>query len=39
MDLTPLRMVFVLLLTIAMCSGAALLAIRKLRNADPADVF
>lgn len=39
MDLTPMRMVLVLLLTMGMCSGAALLAIRKLRHADPADVF
>lgn len=38
-DMTPLRMVSVLLLTMGMCCGSALLAIRKLRQAHPADIF
>lgn len=33
------RAVFVLLLTIAMCSVSGAIAMRKLRSADPADVF
>jgi putative ABC transport system permease protein len=38
-DMTPLRMVSVLLLTMTMCCGSGLLAIRKLRQAHPADIF
>ncbi len=33
------RWINVLLLTIGMCCGSALLALRKLRSADPAEVF
>jgi len=33
------RVGLILLLTIGMCSGSALLAMRKLRQADPADIF
>jgi hypothetical protein len=33
------RLVGVFLLTLAMCFGSALLAVRRLRAADPADVF
>jgi putative ABC transport system permease protein len=39
MDMTPRRMALVLFLTLAMCSASALLAIRKLQQADPADIF
>jgi putative ABC transport system permease protein len=39
MDMTPWRMLLVLLLTIAMCCGSAMLAVRKLQQADPADIF
>jgi putative ABC transport system permease protein len=39
MEMTPQRIVAVLLLTIAMCGGSALLAIRKLQQAHPADIF
>jgi putative ABC transport system permease protein len=35
----PLRAGEVLLLTLGMCWGSALIAVRKLRAADPADVF
>jgi putative ABC transport system permease protein len=38
-EMTPLRMVSVLLLTMTMCCGSGLLAIRKLRQAQPADIF
>ena len=37
--MTPERGVLVLLLTVAMCAGSGLLALRKLRSADPAEVF
>jgi putative ABC transport system permease protein len=37
--MTAERAVLVLLLTIAMCAGSGLLAMRKLRSADPAEVF
>ena len=37
--MTPERGVGVLALTIAMCSVSALIALRKVRSADPADVF
>jgi DevC protein len=39
MLMTPERGGQVLLLTIAMCAGSGLLALRKLRSADPAEVF
>ncbi|QFU77832.1 FtsX-like permease family protein [Halioglobus maricola] len=39
MEMTPERGGQVLLLTIAMCAGSGLLALRKLRAADPAEVF
>jgi putative ABC transport system permease protein len=37
--MTANRAVFVLLLTVVMCLCSGLLAIRKLRSADPADLF
>jgi putative ABC transport system permease protein len=37
--MTASRMVLVLLLTVMMCLCSGLLAIRKLRSADPADLF
>jgi putative ABC transport system permease protein len=39
MVLHPSRVVLVLVLTIGMCSGSALLAMKKLRQADPAEIF
>ena len=33
------RLVVVLLLTVGMCVGSAMLAVRKVRTADPADLF
>ena len=39
MLMTPERGVQVLVLTICMCAGSGLLALRKLRSADPAEVF
>ena len=33
------RAIWVLVLTFAMCSGSGLIALRKLRSADPADIF
>jgi putative ABC transport system permease protein len=38
-EMTVERAVTVLVLTIAMCAGSALLALRKLKSADPAEVF
>jgi putative ABC transport system permease protein len=38
-NMTASRAVFVLLLTMGMCLSSGLLAIRKLRSADPADLF
>jgi putative ABC transport system permease protein len=38
-DMTTSRAAFVLLLTVAMCLCSGLLAISKLRSADPADLF
>jgi putative ABC transport system permease protein len=38
-DMTAGRAVFVLFLTVFMCLCSGLLAIRKLRSADPADLF
>ena len=37
--MTPERAALVLALTIFMCAISALLAMRKLRSADPAEVF
>jgi putative ABC transport system permease protein len=39
MTLAPERVALILALTIGMCAGSALLAMRKLRQADPADIF
>jgi ABC-type lipoprotein release transport system permease subunit len=39
MNLPLDRLAGVFLLTLAMCLGSALLAVRRLRAADPADVF
>jgi putative ABC transport system permease protein len=39
MVIEPVRAGQVLLLTIVMCCASALIAVRKLRAADPADVF
>ena len=39
MKMDPRRAALVLGLTVAMCSGSAMLAMRKLRQADPADIF
>jgi putative ABC transport system permease protein len=39
MLMTPERGAQVLVLTICMCAGSGLLALRKLRSADPAEVF
>lgn len=36
---TPTRAIVVLLMTLAMCAISALLAVRKVRRLDPADVF
>lgn len=38
-EMTGLRALGVLLLTFAMCGGAGLMALRKVRGADPAEVF
>jgi putative ABC transport system permease protein len=38
-EMTPERAVGVLALTLAMCCSSALLAIRKLRSAEPAEIF
>jgi putative ABC transport system permease protein len=38
-DMTINRAIFVLLLTVFMCLCSGMLAIRKLRSADPADLF
>ena len=37
--LTPPRATIVLLLTVLMCSASGVLTVRKLRSADPADLF
>lgn len=39
LQLTPGRGFFVLLLTVAMCCGSGAIALRKVRSADPAEVF
>jgi putative ABC transport system permease protein len=38
-EMTVERAVLVMVLTVAMCAGSGLLALRKLRSADPAEVF
>jgi putative ABC transport system permease protein len=38
-SMTVERAVFVFVLTIVMCGLSAMIAIRKVRTADPADVF
>ncbi len=38
-EMTRERAVMVLVLTAVMCAGSGLLALRKLRSADPAEVF
>jgi len=38
-EMTLDRTGIVLLLTVGMCVGSGLLAVRKVRNADPADLF
>jgi putative ABC transport system permease protein len=37
--MTPGRALAVLLLTLAMCGVSALVALRKVRSADPAEIF
>jgi putative ABC transport system permease protein len=37
--MTPARVAFVFAMTVAMCAGSAVLAMRKLRAADPAEIF
>jgi putative ABC transport system permease protein len=39
MNLAPLRMTFVLGLTVVMCWASGLIAMRKLRSAQPAEIF
>lgn len=39
MDISAYRAVMVLILTIAMCSASAAMAVRKVRTADPAAIF
>jgi putative ABC transport system permease protein len=39
MVLTPGRILLVFILTVAMCQVSALIAVRRVLNADPADVF
>jgi putative ABC transport system permease protein len=39
MELTPARIGLVLVLTIVMCVGSALMAVGKVKKVDPADVF
>lgn len=38
-EMTLARALFVFAMTIAMCAGSAALAMRKLRSADPAEIF
>jgi putative ABC transport system permease protein len=38
-EMTVGRAAFVFVLTVAMCAGSAALAMRKLRSADPAEIF
>jgi ABC-type lipoprotein release transport system permease subunit len=39
MWMTPGRVAFVLGLTVLMCAGSGLLALRKAKELDPAEVF
>jgi putative ABC transport system permease protein len=39
MAMTPNRVVLILVLTVGMCAGSGMMAMRKLRQADPADIF
>ena len=39
LDLTPQRAVFILTATLVMCMVSGLIAVRKLKQADPADIF
>ncbi len=39
MEMTPERLVFVFVLAVSMCVGSGLVAVRKVRTADPADLF
>ena len=39
MLMTPARAGLIVLLTFAMCAGSGLLAVRKVKKVDPADVF
>jgi putative ABC transport system permease protein len=39
MDLTPGQIVVTFLITLLMCTGSGLLALRKVKEADPAEVF
>jgi putative ABC transport system permease protein len=39
MQMTLLRVVFVLVLTVAMCTLSGLISVRKAVMADPAEVF
>jgi putative ABC transport system permease protein len=39
LEMTPERLVFVFGLTVAMCVLSALMALRKVRSADPAEIF
>jgi len=38
-EMTTVRVAFVIVLTIAMCVGAGMMAMRRLRDADPAEIF
>ena len=38
-EMTPERLGWVLLLTVGMCVGSGLIVVRKVRTADPADLF
>jgi putative ABC transport system permease protein len=38
-EMTMVRVAFVIALTIAMCVGAGMMAMRRLRDADPAEIF
>jgi putative ABC transport system permease protein len=39
LDLTPQKLGFVLALVVGMCALSALFALRKVRSADPAEIF
>ena len=38
-EMTTARVIFVLVMTLGMCTVSALFALRKLRSADPAEIF